>query len=301
MMPFMFSPADCSKWLECESTCVYKSDDPIPKHVHIVSLGHPFTYTEWLTVISAKRWIKPDQITVYTDGKQDSCWWTRALPYIQHQLIYLLPGNTILNGELVSKRAHKADFLRLMILYHIGGIYIDTDVISVRSFDDLLNHQMVLAKQCRNLTNIAVMLAQKRNCFICKFAQRSCQHFNGNWITHSVGTLTRLLQDTDEEREGIRVLPQMEGFFPGCWNSQGQRELFQANLKSMPAYNLSKIYTVHLYEAKSRRMIDKTMYNMHWITSSKSVVGTVLRNALPSDFSQAHFNSHECLDVTTAY
>ena len=301
MILILFSPADCSNWLECESTCVYKSDNPIPKQVHIVSLGHPFTYTEWLTVISAKHWIKPDQITVYTDGKQDSCWWTRALPYIQHQLIYSIPGSINLNGEQVSNRAHMSDFLRLNILYYNGGIYVDTDIIADRPFDDLLNNQVVLARQCNNPVNVAVMLAQKQNCFICKFAQQSCQRFTGGWVDHSVTTLTRLLKDTDQEREGIRVLPQMEGFFPGCWDPPGLKELFEADFESMPAYNLSKIHAVHLYQRKAKKIINETMYNMHWITTSKSVVATVVRSVLPSNFSQAHFDSDKCLEATTPF
>ena len=111
--------------------------------------------------------------------------------------------------------------------------------------------------------------------------------------------LTKLIEDTDEKREGIRVLPQMEGFYPGCWNSQGLKELFEADFKSMPAYNLSKLYSVHLYARKSQGIIDKTMHDMHWIATNKSVVATAVRNALPSDFSQAHFDSDKCfLNVT---
>ena len=87
----------------------------------------------------------------------------------------------------------------------------------------------------------------------------------------------------------------MQGFYPGCWNSEGLKELFEADLKSMPAYNLSKMYAVHLFEKNSERMFHKTM---DWITTSKSIVATVVRNALPTNFSQAHFDSDNCLNVT---
>lgn len=275
------------------------SDQLIPKHVHIISLGHPFTFIEWLSVVSAKRWIKPDIITVYTDGKQESCWWRRTLPYIQHQLVYMLPGSRVLNGEVVSKLAHLADFLRLLILYHNGGIYIDTDAITARSFDDLLSHQAVFAEQCNNLTNIGVILAQKQNCFICRYAQYSCQQFSGKWIDHSVAALTALLRETDKEKEGIRVLPLREGFFPGCWDARGHTELFRNDLNSMPQYDISKIYTVHLYETRARAIIQQTMYNESWVRSSASMVATVLRNAIPVDFSQAHYDTEKCFNLST--
>ena len=80
--------SECDKWVTCSETCIATSDQPIPKHVHMISLENPFSFTEWLSVLSVKRWIKPDKITVYTNGKQDSCWWKRTLPYINHQNLY---------------------------------------------------------------------------------------------------------------------------------------------------------------------------------------------------------------------
>ena len=43
----------------------------------------------------------------------------------------------ILNGAAVEKPAHVADFRRLQVLMQYGGIYLDTDHIPLRSFDDL--------------------------------------------------------------------------------------------------------------------------------------------------------------------
>ena len=112
------SNAGCGDWLKsCEDNCVKTATTLIPKHVHFISLNHPFSFYEWLAVVSAKKKIKPDKITVYTNGLQDSCWWRRALPHIEHQLIYALPGATVLNHAQIKHLAHKADFLRLVILY----------------------------------------------------------------------------------------------------------------------------------------------------------------------------------------
>ena len=42
------------------------------------------------------------------------------------------------NGLAVHEVAHNADVLRLRLMRDIGGVYLDADVITVKSFDPLL-------------------------------------------------------------------------------------------------------------------------------------------------------------------
>ena len=285
--------------MTCSETCIATSDQPIPKHVHMISLENPFSFTEWLSVLSVKRWIKPDKITVYTNGKQDSCWWKRTLPYINHQNLYLLPGIRTLNGNKLSNLAHFSDFLRLLIIYYNGGIYLDTDIFVARSFDSLLSYQAVFAKECRDKPNVAVILAQRQNCFICRFVQYSCRHFTGGWINHSVLALTDFLRITDKKRDGINVLPFEKGFYPGCWTDQGLKDLYRTDADSFHQYDLSKIYAVHLFRHSAMRILNETVYNTHWLLNDTSMVARVTRTFLPPDFSQAHHDTQQCYNIST--
>lgn len=47
----------------------------------------------------------------------------------------------------VRKWAYAADFVRLYALYHEGGIYLDTDVMVYKSFDDLLDNHVFIGKE----------------------------------------------------------------------------------------------------------------------------------------------------------
>ena len=47
----------------------------------------------------------------------------------------------------VNKWAYAADYVRLYALYHEGGIYLDTDVMVYKSFNDLLNHKVFIGKE----------------------------------------------------------------------------------------------------------------------------------------------------------
>ena len=285
----------CGDWLKsCEDNCVQTATTPIPKHVHFVSLNHPFSFMEWLAIVSARKKIKPDKITVYTNGQQDSCWWRRALPYIEHQLIYTLPGAAVLNNAEVRKIAHKSDFLRLMVLYNSGGIYMDSDSLTLNSFDPLLHNEVVLAEQCGKKVAVGVMLAQQHSCFICKFAHLSCHKFNGDWVSHSVNALTTLMK---EEKEGVTVLPWKKGFYPMCWDENGMDQLYKKQFSEFPSYNKTDIYAVHLFYNKAKLMFPKTVDNYEWIQTSKSLVALTIRDSLPPGFSQHHLDTANCTDI----
>ena len=42
---------------------------------------------------------------------------------------------------------HQSDVARLQILLHVGGIYLDDDVITVRSLNELRHNEMVLGEE----------------------------------------------------------------------------------------------------------------------------------------------------------
>ncbi|CAI8028475.1 hypothetical protein GBAR_LOCUS16236, partial [Geodia barretti] len=67
---------------------------------------------------------------------------------------------------------------------------------------------MVLAEQCHYALNVALMMAQKHSCLVCRFAHYSCERFN------------------DKEKEGVLVVPWKKGFFPMCWNANGINQLY---------------------------------------------------------------------------
>ena len=299
-LSYNFLSVGCGDWLKsCENNCVQTSTTPIPKHVHFVSLNHPFSFMEWLAVVSARNKIKPDKITVYTDGLQDSCWWRRALPYIDHQIIHTLPGANVLNRVGIRLVEHKSDFLRLSILYHSGGIYIDSDILSLNSFDPLLKHQMVLSEQCGSEVNVALMMSQKHSCVLCRFAHLSCKNFNGGWVTHSVGALSSFVKSLDKERDDVAILPWKSGFHPMCYNAKGLDELYTKDFDSISGYNKTRIYSVHLYHSRfeSQQLIRTKVHIFDWIQTSKSLVALTIRESLPPGFSQQHLHESQCTDI----
>lgn len=59
--------------------------------------------------------------------------------------------------------AFMSDYLRLWILYREGGIYMDTDVQVLKSFDDLLDNPMFLGYEMNDFIGTGIIGAEKNN------------------------------------------------------------------------------------------------------------------------------------------
>ena len=78
--------------------------------------------------------------------------WNRILPDYELKLwdmnaIKDIDSVFLQEALAVKKWAYAADYVRLYALYHEGGIYLDTDVMVYKSFDDLLDNHVFIGKE----------------------------------------------------------------------------------------------------------------------------------------------------------
>jgi mannosyltransferase OCH1-like enzyme len=75
-----------------------------------------------------------------------------------------------INGKALSLAAHQSDFMRLDYLIETGGIYLDWDYLTVRSFDDLLASTTIMGLEkhigkLHEVIGVAVMMSRARSQF----------------------------------------------------------------------------------------------------------------------------------------
>lgn len=78
--------------------------------------------------------------------------WEKVLPDYELKLwdmeaIKDIESEFLREALSVKKWAYAADFVRLYALYHEGGVYLDTDVMVYKSFDDLLTNHVFIGKE----------------------------------------------------------------------------------------------------------------------------------------------------------
>ena len=154
----------------CKSECVDKGGTQIPRSVFFVKTDPNWTYSEWIAVLSAHKYIKPNVIYIVVWVEiEPNCWWNRtlAIPNVTYVIADKSKWVTEIRGMKFVEPAHVCDYMKITVLHEMGGILMDTDAIAIKSFDPLMTHQAVLAKDEANWVANGLMISQRHSCFMC--------------------------------------------------------------------------------------------------------------------------------------
>lgn len=109
--------------------------------------------------------------------------WKKYLP--DYKIIEWNQNNFDINISPFVKEAYEtgkyafvADYIRLYVLYNYGGIYLDTDVKVLKSFDDLLNNKAFICFEGDDAIASSTIGAEKNNYLIeCLLKYYDNRHF----------------------------------------------------------------------------------------------------------------------------
>ncbi|THG23714.1 hypothetical protein TEA_019511 [Camellia sinensis var. sinensis] len=167
-------------------------------------------------------------------------------------------------GE-VSLGQNLSNLIRLALLYKFGGVYIDTDVIILKSFAKLRN---VIGAQTIDLEtgnwtrlNNAILVFDKSHPLLYKFIQEFALTFDGNKWGHNGPYLVSRVVSRVKERPGFDfdVLNPV-AFYPVDWSRirglfRGPRnETHSKWLHHKLNHIRSHSYAVHLWNKQSRKL-----------------------------------------------
>ncbi|KAI3434068.1 Gb3_synth domain-containing protein [Psidium guajava] len=168
------------------------------------------------------------------------------------------PGEVALGQNL-------SNLLRLVLLYKFGGVYIDTDVIVLKSLSQLRN---VIGAQTLDLEtgnwsrlNNAVLVFDKSHPLIFKFIEEFALTFDGNKWGHNGPYLVSRVVSRVSGRPGYNftVLPP-PAFYPVDWSRiqslfRGPRgHLHSKWLHGKLRHIVKQSYAVHLWNKQSRKL-----------------------------------------------
>lgn len=212
----------------------------IPSIVHFIWIQGDLAFglMHFLCMKSAREVLKPDKIMLHLVGDGFGHYWTRMLVEVKPELVPTDPVTRIGDWPATPPRPIQSGPIRLKALIDHGGIYLDTDVLCLKSFDDLLANKVVLAKESPYVEGLcnAVMLSEPGADYTVEFLKRFTAEYRGGWAE----TCT-LLPNTiaSEHPDWITVLGH-ESFFPHGYGNQAAN-IFEQN---MP---VDQSYAMHLW------------------------------------------------------
>jgi glycosyltransferase involved in cell wall biosynthesis len=267
-------PTDVSR--EIVNTGLAKMESTkIPRIVHFVfgmEKGAVFGLVQYLAVASASRTLHPEHIYLHYVHLPTGFYWDMLTGVVEVRRIEEIDS---IFGQPVTHYAHKADVARLRALLEFGGIYLDLDMISLSSFDHLLNYDFVMGQEGEDgrigLCN-AVILASKESKFL-KIWYESYSSFNSSlWNYHSVLLPNEIAAKYPSE---IKILGHTSFFWP-LWDKKALDIMYTKH-----NYDYKDNLAVHLWNSVARQTHTKDM-SMSWLLQNRSSLLSKLDVYLPT-------------------
>ena len=134
--------------------------------------------------------------------------------------------------------AFVADYIRVKILYKYGGIYFDTDIEVVKSFDLLLDNELFLGYEDKDTLNLAVVGVEKNHILL----KKMFEFYQKDIWKSSLYIITSILTKTIKEIYG---------------------ENFKSNDK-IKFYSQEYFYPYNHDEEFTKECITSNTYTIHW-------------------------------------
>ncbi len=230
----------------------------IPNIFHFINIGpRKLDMIHYLSIVSAHTYNNPDVIYLYCSEPQDGNIYFDCLKeivtveYVDMEKYYKM-------GIETNYYQYLADLIRMEKLIERGGIYMDLDMICLKSLTTFLKYPVVLGselsttpdtidiREFESISN-AIIMAEPNNKFIKNWYAKIPEHMSDdNWAYHAV-VLPKimLLEDLDRQNKlyDVHLEPQ-KTFVPFCFRDPF---IFDNDKKHMIS-KLENSYTMHLWE-----------------------------------------------------
>ena len=265
----------------------------IPNIIHYIygfeKQKKEFPFVFYLSILSNLKINKPDKIYFHYQYLPYGYWWDKIKDNIS--LNYINADNLYWGKKKIIKYAHKADKIRLELLYKYGGIYMDIDTISYKPYIDLLKYDFVIGIQEENygkdkitLYCNAIMFCKKNNYFIKGWIDNYENDFdNESWCESSIHLLSKLVnkliinnnlhlnKNKNNTMENYKIL-EKEAFYYPSYNEthkifEGEEEINE------------NLITLHYWNSYSNKYYD-VIKDFDWINNNNSMYSKLIKNIM---------------------
>ena len=226
-----------------------------------------FLFIYYVAVYSAYIINNPDLIYFYYHYEPYGLWWNK-LKLIPNIKLVIVDIPTHFGNKVLKKTAHKADWIRMQILYNKGGVYLDIDTICVKPWKHLLNNDVVLGREVPNGICNAIMFCKPKTEFFKLWLDNYENYFNTDgWREASI----ELPEKLSKRFPHLLTLKDPDVFFLPNYNET--QKIFSEK-RDIP----QNIITLHLWETLSIKYI-KHIDNWKWAyKNSHTMYGKMLLN-----------------------
>ena len=184
------------------------SEFKVPNLIHYIWFScHEYKMSTYLCMLSALKMQNPEFILIHGDCEPKGKYWDlfKAAAGKKLKLVKKSPVTQIF-GKKISVVEHQADVARLQVVLQVGGIYLDDDVVVLKSLDALRrDHDIVLGEASPLSVANGGIISNKNSWFLKRWFQQYQSFNDALWGADSVQTALALWQLFPEEVEVVQV------------------------------------------------------------------------------------------------
>lgn len=164
----------------------------VPNVVHFILFAKnsknklKFQFQNYLSFRSAGQFMRPRYIFLHGDLVPEGEWWQRTLQDVDNLYHVYCEKPKKIHDRSISFVEHAADIKRLTLLIDFGGIYLDTDMLILKSLDPLRVHNLVLGRPVSISLSNGIMLARKGALFLRLWLENYRNYDRSDWGGNSV-------------------------------------------------------------------------------------------------------------------
>lgn len=211
----------------------------IPKIIHLCWLsGDPYPAKIAKCIASWKKYLPDYEVMLWDTNRFDlntSCWVREA--YEQ------------------KKYAFAADYIRFYALFHYGGVYLDSDVEVLRSFNDLLDLPYFLGAEKAQTPEAAIIGAEKG----CDWVKQCLDYYDNRTFVKADGSLDirklpEIMVEQIQRIKPVRVLSLNDSLNIRSFNMQSEVLEFNDAFFSPKVFDSREVeitpytYAIHHYQ-----------------------------------------------------
>lgn len=274
------------------------NSESIPNIIHYIfglnKQTEPFLFPYYLSIYSNIVINNPGIIYFHYQYEPYGIWWDKIKPYLH--MNYINAENLYWGKKKIKKTAHKADKLRLDILYKYGGIYMDIDTISYQPYLEKIynfnKYDFIIGIQEENygpkkitLYCNAILFAKKNNIFIKKWINMYEDSFLPNgWCEASIHLPTKIFNLLNtEEISKIKIFNKYAFYYPlynetyKIFENISSSDLCKKSCDEEKIELNKNLITLHLWNSYSYKYL-KNINGFEYINTNNSLYSKLMKN-----------------------
>ncbi|XP_055867093.1 uncharacterized protein LOC106078100 [Biomphalaria glabrata] len=258
-----------SRQLE-RGACALDSKGLVPKIVYFVTLG-AYTFHMWnyIAVVAAYRHVQPVALYIVGDRHPQGVWWERVRRDVPGLRFVFREKPSSIAGRPAKFVEHLSDLVRMQLLYMNGGIYLDLDMVVLRSLEPLLGFDLTAGLMSPVEIANAFLISRRRNAFL-KDWYIGFQDYEAKWTF----TMEKAYNLSRQNVCQVYIVPDLYRPF---WNEM------PLLLNSSFYFDWTRSYAIHIWTKNGK--IPSTVDS---IQTDNSTISQVFRFVLYGDSRPRH-------------